>query len=268
MRHKNKALKRVVLEAWFQFLLRACRVASIYSPVASNVKSSEHICTSTRFSCPSWDLTVREVWGFPRWRDRAGHNREPATCLRPASRMRLQSHGTPGSSVRSSLATRSGRFSLAPLDRPSGLRRLSFSLPPFPPSLPLSVFLSLLLSDVNVEAPHRIRASTWFSNSSTCFFANMHRGPQDLSREIGDRKSWKADDARSDAEAKGAKISKQTIAISIDVVDPRRGTAREVRYDRFWSDASVIESCYRFEWTRRLQEMVRRMSRDTAAIRR
>lgn len=57
--------------------------------------------------------------------------------LRPASRMRLQSHGTPGSSVRSSLATRPGRFrlsllSIVPGDFPSSVSfflSFSFSLP-------------------------------------------------------------------------------------------------------------------------------------------
>lgn len=106
------------------------RIVSIYSSVE---RKTPRICMYIHaFLMPILrSANVRD----PCWRDKAGHNREPATCLCPASRMRLQSHGTPGSSVRSSLATRPGRFSLAPLDRPSGLRRLFFPL-----------FLSLCLS--------------------------------------------------------------------------------------------------------------------------
>lgn len=79
----------------------------------------------------------REISADARKRRIHGTMSEPVDILRPASRMRLQSHGTPGSSVRSSLATSSGRFCLSLLSIVPG---------DFPGSVSLSSFLSFLFS--------------------------------------------------------------------------------------------------------------------------
>lgn len=267
--YNSKTLEHIVLETRFQ-------LTSLFPTVASSRFLHPFCIEHTRFSehvHPRVSRAHPEVWRSanvrdPRWRDKAGHNREPATCLRPASRMRLQSHGTPGSSVRSSLATRPGRFSLAPLDRPSGLRRLSFSLSlsflSFLLSLFISLLLSLLLFVANVKVPHRIRARAWFSNSTTRFSwpTNVSR----ISRSEDRRRKFAGREFHEERMPKRERqeISRQTILI----VDPRRESTRVVRCDRFRSDASVVESCDRSEWSCKLlpDEIVRRRSRDAATV--
>jgi len=65
--------------------------------------------------------------------------------------MRLQSCGTPGSSVRSSLATRPGRFSLAPLTRPLETTPGSLSH-----SLPRPVLTPFLATSIGASRDRRI----------------------------------------------------------------------------------------------------------------